>query len=185
MEKLETMIEKTGKCVEINGGFVVIDHTDKEEDGKGIATVINVYSKDEEIHEHEIYTAVKLFASGGVGHLKAGETDFSFIDIWTSNPSNDEPLKNHKEPTKIVVIKNKETKEFFLIASNNVSFRDVRDFIYEINRSEGRKLLRDGSYFLELQQPRPHGVGELMTDGPPTFEVVTKSDLVIIKLETR
>jgi hypothetical protein len=185
LNKLRTMIEAVGNLVVINGQFIVIDHTDKADDGKGFATVVNVYSLVEPIKEREIHTVVRSFCSGSGGCLVAGNTRFSFTHIWRSNSGNDPMLENHKEQTKMVAVLNQETDEFFLVMSDTVSLRAAQEFLYVVNK-EHSPLLKakelSFEHFRNLVFPHETMLGELKVSGNPKFEVVTNGGMAAIKL---
>jgi hypothetical protein len=185
LKLLKTMIEAVGNLVVINGKYVVIDHTDKEDDGKRIATVVNIFStKDDRLREREIHTMVESFCFGGGGSLTAGETQLSFSDIWRDNPGNDPMLKKHKELRKRVIVKNKETKEFFLVMDEKTSIATAENFIQKVNDMESPLLRVAGTPpgYKNLRFPCETMLGELGVDGNPKFEVVTNGRIVVIKL---
>ncbi len=167
------MVEAIGNLVVINGRFIAIDHTNKAQDGIGHTTIVNVYDNDEVIRDKEINAIVESFCSAGVGCLAAGKTIFSFTNIWQCNPNNDPMLKNHEESTKMVVVKNRKTKEFFLVMSETASLNAAGKFLDEVNRKEL-------SLFLEF--PHETKIGELKVRGNPKFEIVTNSGIAVIKL---
>lgn len=175
---LKTMVEAVGNLVIINGKFVVIDHTDKKEDDKGIATVVNVYSLDKNEKNLEIHTVVRSFCSGSGGFFTAGKTGFSLHCIWRSNSGNDHMLKKHKQ-TKMVVVKNEVTDEYFLLMDEKNSLVDAREFLREVNLDK-LAILPEHKY---LRLPHETGLGELRVDGDPKFEVVMHSWIVAIKLQ--
>ncbi|KKP69183.1 MAG: hypothetical protein UR66_C0001G0065 [Candidatus Moranbacteria bacterium GW2011_GWE1_35_17] len=177
------MEEAVGKLVILNGKFIVID-TDTTQDEKGTAEIVTICPSNEEIEEKQIDFMVKSFASGGGGHFKAGNTDFTVSDIWRCNPSNDHMLKNHQDQTKIVVVKNEETGEFFLIMSEDVSIRAAKDFLQSINDEMSRN---DDSPLIAITGGRylsfPYEITKPMgAAGNIRFEVVTNNGLATIKL---
>ena len=180
-----SMSEAIGNLVVLNGKFIVIDNEEPgKEDSKGIAEVVKIFSQNEERRKKEINFSVRSFASGSGGHFKSGDTDFIVSGIWRSNPSNDAMLINHIDQTRMVVIKNEETEEFFLIMSEYVSISSVKDFLRGIN-NEIR--CNDDSPFVEITGGRflylPYEiVGPMRTAGNTRFEVVTNNGLAAIKL---
>jgi len=178
------MVEAIGNLVTINGKYIVIDHTDKKDDGKGIATIVNVYSSKAFVRKQEINTVVSSFCSGDGGCLTAGKTNFSFSGIFRSNSGNDPMLRKHGSPTKMVIVFNRETKEFFLVMDENVSLADAREFLGKVNEEKSPLLKIAGipSAYNCLRFPCETMLGELRVSGNPKFEVVTNGRVVFIKL---
>ncbi len=177
------MKEAVGDAVVINDGFVVIDHTDAKEDNKGLTTIVNVYSVDEKIRKEEIDLMVRAFCSGSGGHVSAGETSFSFSGIFRSNPGNDHMLKKHRDPTKMVIIKNRATKEFFLIMDENVTLPEAENFVRRVSGENHSALKRKGNFNTRLRFPCETMVGPMNVDGDTRFEVTLWHRIVIIKLQ--
>lgn len=157
-------VEQNKNYVVINGRFIVID----DADNSGNATAIKIFPKDKKEKDDLIKKSVKNFCSGGGGHFEVGETQFSLTDIWKGNPGN-KGLAKHEQPRKIVVIKNKETREIFLIARNDVSLKEIDCFIDAVNKKR--------PYGRPVQTPRAEGGFDQI------FTVVVHGDILAIKLE--
>ncbi len=170
--------ERVGSVVVLNGGYVLIDHSD-EESQEGQSTIIYIWSKDEETREKEIEVAVKLVHSGNGSKTNVSNTIFQ--SSYILKYGNDKVFENHIGLARKVVVFNKEAREFFLIMDENESLAKVEDFLDEANEKYSDLIEELGYYRFQL--PRPHGLGELKVDGEPTFEVVMHSRLVFIKLE--
>ena len=174
--------EAIGNLVVINGKFVVIDHTFKEEDEKGIATVVRVFSSDNDARAEEM-RAVN-FCSGSGGCFNAGNTTFNLTHIWRSSFGNDHLLKEH-QPTKMVVVKNETTEEFFLLMDENETFPTARKFLWDVSQEKSPLLdigSRPGNY-KSLRLPHETMLGALGVTGDPKFEVVMHSGIITIKLQ--
>lgn len=182
-----SMSEAIGKLVILNGKFIVIDNDDpdKKEGMHGLAEVVKIYSRNEEIRKKEIEFSVKSFASGSGGHFKSGDTSFIISGIWRPNSSNDAMLINHIDQTRMVAVKNEETGEFFLIMSEYVSIRSAKNFLQSINDEMRRNnnspfIAITGRRFLSLPYEI---VGPMKVGGNIRFEVVTNNGLAAIKLK--
>lgn len=177
------MEEAIGKLVVLNGKFIVID-TDTTQDEKGTAEVVTIYPQNEKIRKEQNGFMVRSLASGSGGHLNAGNTDFIVSGIWRCNSGNDSMLQKHQDQTKMVVVKNEETGEFFLIMSEDVSIRSAKDFVQSIN---DEMLHDDNSPFIAITGGNflsfPYEITKPMgAAGNIRFEVVTNNGLAAIKL---
>ena len=180
MKNLETMVEAVGDLVVINGKYIVIDHPHVG-DGKH-STVVNVHSSKARVRDSEIDTIARSFCSGSGGCLDAGKTHFDFSNIWRGNPGNDPMLKKHKDPTKMVVVLNERTQEFFLVMNEDVSLAAAEKFLSEINRREPPILKAIGH---QLSFPHEAVYGEMgRADGNKKFNVVMNTWIAVIKLRT-
>lgn len=174
------IVEMVGSMGIINGRFIVIDQTGNGRDGKEFAAVVNVYDLDENTREAEIDFMTRAVASGSGGKLVAGRTQFNFMDISRTHPRNRAVLKNHEDPTKMVVVKNRQTDEFFLVMSDVVSLREAEVFLCEVNNIP---LLLKPDFYQRLSLPHEGNPGKLGTTGNLRFEVVTNGGIAVIKLK--
>lgn len=88
---------------------MIIDHPDTR--NKDHVSVVCVWSKDEETRKKEIEAKVKLFHSGNGAKTDASNSKFMSSYVWKIN--NEEALKKHINQSPMVIVYNKETKEFF------------------------------------------------------------------------
>lgn len=133
MKRISTMTEVSGSLATINGQFAVIDRTNEKEDGQGYATLVNVFSEDETLKNFEIDDLMGKFVIDGGYYLKVGNTGFSFSLIKKRVYRNKLTLTVHKDDTKMVVVKNKETEEYFLLISEEVGIASAKEFLKRLN----------------------------------------------------
>jgi len=127
------MSEVSGNVAAVNGRFAVIDRTSEEADGQGYATVIIVFSEEETLKRFEIDDAIKKFVIYGGDYLRVGNTGFNLFMIKKGISRNKLTLATHRDGTKMVVVKNKETGEYFLLMSEEVGIASAKKFIKEVN----------------------------------------------------
>ncbi len=168
------MTEALEKLVIINGKFVIIDT-----EGPDTSIVVRIYPSDKKTRAQEINFIADLFSSASGGKLTVGNTTFLLSNIRRQHSCNEPALKDHPESTKMVVVKNKETAEFFLVMSEDTSIFAARKFLQGINEElfcndESSPLTKiTGKKCLFF----PYFAGDLR------FEVASKIDIAIIKLD--
>lgn len=171
------MTEVTRKLAILNGKFIIIDAA-----GTDTSVVVCIYPSDKKTRNQEIDFISDLFSSNSEGKLTAGDTTFLLSKIRRQNSCNDPVLEDHAEPTKMVVVKNEETDEFFLVMSADTSIFAARKFLQEINQE----------LFHNNNSPLAKITGERYlfflyastSLGSLKFEVATNLDIVIVKLNS-
>lgn len=169
------MTEVIGKLAILNGKFIIIDAA-----GTDTSVVVRVYPSDKKTRDQEIDFISDLFYSCSGGKLTAGNTMFLISNIRRQHPCNEPALKDHPESTKMIVVKNEETDEFFLVMSEDTSIFAARKFLQEINQE---LFSDDESPLVKITGKRclffPYSSNSA---GDLRFEVATNIDIVIIKL---
>ncbi len=171
------MTEAIGKIVIINGKFIIIDTA-----GTDTSIVVHIYPSDKKTRDQEINFIVDLFSSSSGGKLTAGDTTFLLSNIRRQHSCNEHALKDHPGSTKMVIVKNEETDEFFLVMSEDTSIFDARKFLQEINQE----------LFSNEESPLAKITGKKClffpyaskSTGDLKFEVATNLDIVVIKLNS-
>lgn len=182
---LKKMKEAVGNIVAINGMFVVIDHADKAKDGKGVATIVTISVSNNEDEDREIHGLIESFHSGRGRKLNIGETNFVLADIRRNNPLNDLALKHHKESTRMIVVKNEKTEEFFLLIDRDVSLTESRRFINAINEEKDDLLWITESFWehhRRLSLPYQSMLAQFIR---PKFKAITNGDITAVKLRVK
>lgn len=156
------MEEAVGDLAVINGRYAVFDRDDEN------AIVVCVFSQDEKTRDAEIGVIVRSFDAGNGTKLELGKTIFNLTYVWRGDFGNNPMLKKQKNGTKMMVVKNKYTKEFFLVMDDSITLPAAKEFVHELSMSEPYLLRgKDLSFSDDIQQ---------------RFEGVIGGGLVVIKL---
>jgi len=162
------------RLVVINDNFITINHA-KRNNKVGLISIIALASNDQLNNEVVVKPFIDYFKPIGGGNISVGQTDFIFFEAH--HPA---PQKKGIRPktTKVMAVKNELTNEFFVVMNDELSIRNVRNFILEINSQKLPLLkVKNGvfNHYHHLKLPN--------ANGNTNFQIVTNASLAIIRLD--